>query len=154
MTSPHKPIHLQRFLHTASRAHSYHHHLLLLVCLSSSKRFLMSEYLTLSASEAVSLISWESDSLNLSPMIGLSFKPVFIRVLSSPFQTVFSLSRLFWSLCWMRNWRSPFPRLSSALFHRHLWDLGVMVFAKHPSICMAGLWDKSRYCVSFERAAV
>ena len=43
--------------------------------LSSSDRFLMSEYLTLSGPGAVSLLSSESASVNSSSVVRLSFKP-------------------------------------------------------------------------------
>ena len=77
--------------------------------LLSTDRFLMSEYLILSVPGAVSLLSPESSSVTSSSVIRSSFEPASVRVLSSPFQTAFLSSRLFWLLCWMKQWSSVEP---------------------------------------------
>ena len=63
--------------------------------MSSSDRFLMSVYLTLSGPGAVSLPNPESASVNSYSVVKWSFEPASVRVLSSPFQAVFLSSRLF-----------------------------------------------------------
>ena len=120
----------------------------------------MSEYLTLSGPGAVSLLSPESALANSSSVIRSSFEPASVRVLSSPFQTAFLSSRLFWLLCWTKRWSSaePFSLLvfSTALLAWHLWGgggggggggAGVRSAALHLSV---ELPEVSECCVSVE----
>ena len=100
----------------------------------STDRFLMSEYLTLSGPETVSLFSPESTSVNSSSVIRSSFKPASVRVLSSPFQTAFLSSRLFWLLCLAKRWSSAEPSSLLVFSTAPLASMraGVLVFAAHP----------------------
>ena len=109
------------------------------LALASTDRFLMSEYLTLSGPEAVSLLSPESASVNSSSVIRSSFELASVRVLSSPFQIAFLSSWLFRSLCWTGRWSTaePFSLLvcSTAPLSSMRSGVVVVVVAAQSSIC-------------------
>ena len=70
-------------------------------------------------------------------VIRWSFEPTSVGVLSSPFQTSFLSSGLFWLLCWTKSWSSAEP-FSLLVFGTSLlasMRLGVLVFAAQLSIC-------------------
>ena len=84
MTSPRKLVLLQSFLVCCDESAS-----------SSTDRFLMSDYLTLSGPAAMSLLSLESVSVYSSSVTKSSFEPASVKVLSRASQTAFLSSRVF-----------------------------------------------------------
>ena len=69
-------------------------------------------------------LSADGASVNSRSVIKLSFKPASVRILSSTFQTAFLSSRMFWSFCWTKAWRSAEPFFLTCLLHWHLWGRG------------------------------
>ena len=120
--------------------------------LVSMDRFLMSEYLTLSGPEALSLLSPESVSVNSSSVIRSSFEPASVRILSSPFHIAFLSSTLFWLLCWTKRWSSaePFSLLVFSIAPPSIHEAGGNGFRSAALHLSVELPELSECCVSDE----